>query len=171
MRRLLFSTPALLLATPALAADLDVTVQIPQLDVAEYHRPYTAVWIEREDHGVAAQLALWYAQKESKEGAGTKWLPELRQWWRRGGRDLQLPVDGVSGATRPAGEQHLKFVQGKAPLGALAPGKYTLVVEAAREAGGREVVRVPFEWPTTAHRELAAQGSTELGAVKLDLAP
>lgn len=171
MRRLLFSMPALLLAAPAVAADLNVTVQIPQLDVAEYHRPYTAVWVEREDHSVAAQLAVWYAQKESKEGAGTKWLPELRQWWRRGGRDLQMPVDGVSGATRPVGEQKLSFHDGKAPLGQLPPGKYELVVEAAREVGGREVVRVPFTWPATAPQALAAKGSSELGAVKLDLAP
>jgi hypothetical protein len=171
MRRLLFSMPALLLAAPAVAADLNVTVQIPQLDVAEYHRPYTAVWIEREDHSVAAQLAVWYAQKESKEGAGTKWLPELRQWWRRGGRDLQLPVDGVSGATRPAGQQKLNFHDGKAPLGDMPAGKYELVVEAAREVGGREVVRVPFVWPASAPQQIAAQGSSELGAVKLDLAP
>jgi hypothetical protein len=171
MRRLLLSMPALLLAAPAVAADLNVTVQIPQLDVAEYHRPYTAVWVEREDHSVAAQLAVWYAQKESKEGAGTKWLPELRQWWRRGGRDLQMPVDGVSGATRPAGDQKLSFHEGKAPLGQLPPGKYELVVEAAREVGGREVVRVPFTWPATAAQQLAAQGSSEVGAVKLDLAP
>jgi len=171
MRRLLFSMPALLLTAPAIAADLNVTVQIPQMDVAEYHRPYTAVWIEREDHTVAAQLAVWYAQKESKEGAGTKWLPELRQWWRRGGRDLQMPVDGVSGATRPAGDQKLSFHEGKAPLGALPAGKYELVVEAAREVGGREVVRVPFTWPASAPQQLDAKGSSELGAVKLDLAP
>jgi hypothetical protein len=161
----------MLLAAPVAAADLNVTVQIPQLNVAEYHRPYTAVWVEREDHSVAAQLAVWYAQKESKEGAGTKWLPELRQWWRRGGRDLQMPVDGVSGATRPAGDQKLSFHEGKAPLTALAPGKYELVVEAARETGGREVVRVPFTWPAAAPQQLAAQGSSELGAVKVDLAP
>jgi hypothetical protein len=171
MRRLSLTLPAILLAAPAAAADLNVTVQIPQLNVAEYHRPYTAVWVEREDHSVAAQLAVWYAQKESKEGAGTKWLPELRQWWRRGGRDLQMPVDGVSGATRPAGDQKLSFHEGKAPLNQLAPGKYELVVEAAREVGGREVVRVPFTWPAAAPQQLAAQGSSELGAVKVDLAP
>ncbi|PXV58322.1 Hypothetical protein SAMN04487785_105115 [Dyella jiangningensis] len=171
MRRLSLTLPAILLAAPAAAADLNVTVQIPQLNVAEYHRPYTAVWVEREDHSVAAQLAVWYAQKESKEGAGTKWLPELRQWWRRGGRDLQMPVDGVSGATRPAGDQKLSFHDGKAPLGQLAPGKYELVVEAAREVGGREVVRVPFTWPAATPQQLAAQGSSELGAVKVDLAP
>jgi hypothetical protein len=171
MRRLSLTLPAILLAAPAAAADLNVTVQIPQLNVAEYHRPYTAVWVEREDHSVAAQLAVWYAQKESKEGAGIKWLPELRQWWRRGGRELQMPVDGVSGATRPSGDQKLSFHEGKAPLGQLAPGKYELVVEAAREVGGREVVRVPFTWPVAAPQQLAAQGSSELGAVKLDLAP
>ena len=171
MRRLSLTIPAILLAAPAAAADLNVTVQIPQLNVAEYHRPYTAVWVEREDHSVAAQLAVWYAQKESKEGAGTKWLPELRQWWRRGGRELQMPVDGVSGATRPAGDQKLSFHEGKAPLTELAPGKYELVVEAARETGGREVVRVPFTWPAAAPQQLAAQGSSELGAVKVDLAP
>jgi len=171
MRRFSLTLPAILLAAPAAAADLNVTVQIPQLNVAEYHRPYTAVWVEREDHSVAAQLAVWYAQKESKEGAGTKWLPELRQWWRRGGRELQMPVDGVSGATRPAGDQKLSFHEGKAPLGQLAPGKYDLVVEAARETGGREVVRVPFTWPASEPQQLAAQGSSELGAVKVDLAP
>src|SRR5579859_17159 len=171
MRRLSLTLPAILLAAPAAAADLNVTVQIPQLNVAEYHRPYTAVWVEREDHTVAAQLAVWYAQKESKEGAGTKWLPELRQWWRRGGRDMQMPVDGVSGATRPSGDQKLSFHEGKAPLGALAPGKYELVVEAAREVGGREVVRVPFTWPASAQQQLTAQGASELGAVKVDLAP
>ena len=82
-----------------------------------------------------------------------------------------MPVDGVSGATRPAGDQKLSFHDGKAPLGQLAPGKYELVVEAAREVGGREVVRVPFTWPAAAPQELSAKGSTELGAVKVDLAP
>jgi hypothetical protein len=171
MRRLLCCTLALLLAAPLAAAELDLTVQLPEQKVAEYHRPYAAIWIERADRSVAAQLAAWYAQKDSKEGAGTKWLPDLRQWWRRGGRELSLPVDGVSGATRPAGQYQLRFVDGQAPLGTLAPGDYTLVVEAAREVGGREVVRVPFTWPVSATQHLSAQGSSELGAVSLDINP
>ena len=32
-----------------------------------------------------------------------QWLPDLRQWWRKSGRTLQVPVDGVTGPTRPAG--------------------------------------------------------------------
>lgn len=171
MRCLLFSCFALTLATPLVAAELNLTVQIPEQKVAEYHRPYAAIWIERADHSVAAQLAVWYAQKDSKEGAGSKWLPDLRQWWRRGGRELSLPVDGVSGATRPAGQYQWTFVDGQAPLGALAAGDYTLVIEAAREVGGREVVRVPFGWPVTATQHLTAQGSSEIGAIRLDINP
>ncbi len=49
MRRLLYSVCALLLATPLAAAELNLTVQIPEQKVAEYHRPYAAIWIERAD--------------------------------------------------------------------------------------------------------------------------
>ena len=34
------------LAAPAAAQSIDVTVNIPRLKVAEYHRPYVAIWIE-----------------------------------------------------------------------------------------------------------------------------
>ncbi len=175
------------LAAPAVAADLDVSVQIPQLDVAEYHRPYVAVWVEREDRSVASNLAVWYqvkrggppgaapaagapAQQAGGEG-GTKWLPDLRQWWRRTGRELTVPIDGVTSATKPVGEYKLAFSQGKAPLGELAPGKYKLMVEAAREDGGRELVDIAFEWPAKARQELKASGKSELGAITLGIAP
>ncbi|HXD36484.1 MAG TPA: DUF2271 domain-containing protein, partial [Rhodanobacter sp.] len=64
MRRLLCCTLALLLAAPLAAAELDLIVQIPEQKVAEYHRPYAAIWIERADRSVVAQLAAWYAQKD-----------------------------------------------------------------------------------------------------------
>ncbi len=173
-----------LIAAPAQATELGVTLQIPQLDVAEYHRPYVAVWLERDDRSVAAQLAVWYQQpRQRAEGApggqaapgnaqgGTKWLPDLRQWWRRGGRELSLPVDGVSGATRVVGEHQLSFRQGQAPLGELAPGHYKLIAEAAREDGGRELLEIPFDWPATSAGELKAQGKSELGVLRLTLKP
>jgi len=37
-------------AAPAFAADLNVSVEIPRLSGASYHRPYVAVWIERPDN-------------------------------------------------------------------------------------------------------------------------
>jgi hypothetical protein len=151
----------------AQAADLSLSVEIPQLPVAEYHRPYVAIWIEGADQAIAANLAVWYQVR----GDHTKWLPDLRQWWRRGGRDLKVPVDGLTGATRPVGQQLLKFDAAKPPLSGLKPGQYALVVEAVREVGGREAVRIPFEWPIKAAKRETASGSKELGAVALSLNP
>lgn len=157
-----------LLAAPAQAATLEVNVEIPKLDVAEYHRPYVAVWIEGADAHVARNLAVWYQTRGTAEGHGTKWLPDLRQWWRKSGRSLQLPIDGVSGPTRPAGTHALSF--GEAQLKGLPAGQYTVVVEAAREVGGRELLKVPFQWGGGAQQG-KAQGSTELGAVSVAVRP
>ncbi len=159
-----------LLVGQAQAADMAVKVEIPRLNVAEYHRPYVAIWVEGPDQKVAANLAVWYDLKLKNE-EGSKWLKDMRQWWRRSGRELQMPVDGVSSATRPAGEHQLNFSEGKAPLGKLAAGRYELVVEAAREVGGRELLRIPFQWPPKASEQLDARGEHELGKVVLNLKP
>ena len=158
-------------ATPALAADLDIDVEIPQLRVAEYHRPYVAVFLEDAQQKHAANLAVWYMSKDTAEGHGTKWLPDLRQWWRKSGRRLKVPVDGVTGPTRPVGKHALTFTDKQPQLAKLPPGEYTLVVEAAREVGGRELVKIPFTWPAKAPQSGKAQGSSEIGAVTLAVKP
>jgi hypothetical protein len=154
-------------STAATAADLTLNLEIPNLPVAEYHRPYVAIWVEDGSQTIAANLALWYQVR----GDHTKWLPDLRQWWRRGGRDVKVPVDGLTGATRPVGQHILKFAAAAEPLSKLKPGRYELVVEAVREVGGREALRIPFEWPIKSPQRGAAQGKTELGAVTLTLNP
>ena len=177
-----------LFAGPAMAADFKVGIELPRLDVAEYHRPYVAAWIEREDRTVAANLAVWYQLKRGNAAAapapaagaapmgatgeaGTKWLPDMRQWWRRTGREMTMPADGISGATRAAGVHEVNFQSGKAPFPDLAPGQYKLMVEAAREEGGRELLEIPFSWPAAKAEQLKAQGSRELGALSLDIKP
>ncbi len=149
------------------AAELTVNLEIPNIPVAEYHKPYVAVWIEGADQAIAANLAVWYQVR----GDHTKWLPDLRQWWRRGGRDVKVPVDGLTGATRPVGQHILRFDAQQAPLAQLKPGQYALVVEAVREIGGREAVRIPFDWPIKAAKSGSAKGTKELGAVALTLSP
>lgn len=172
MKRLLL--PLLLVCSPALlAAQLSLDVEIPTLKVAEYHRPYVAIWIEREDASVAADLAVWYMQDTpAKKGeSGTKWLPDLRQWWRRSGRNLDLPVDGVTGATRPVGVHTLTFDDSTAALKALPPGQYNVVIEAVREVGGRELLKLPLTWPPTELTQTDAHGTSELGRVVLQSTP
>lgn len=161
---------SLLVAPAAQAADLSVNIELPRINAAEYHRPYVAAWIEDADQKAVGDLAVWYSQTDGKEGHGTKWLPDLRQWWRKSGRTLKVPVDGVTGPTRPAGKHALNFDETHPALAKLPAGNYTLVVEAAREVGGRELLKIPFEWkgkPASG----SAQGKTELGKVTLAAKP
>ena len=160
-----------LLAMPLHAAEMTIDIEIPQIKVAEYHRPYVAVFVEGADGKAAASLAAWYMMKDTDEGHGTKWLPDLRQWWRKAGRTLEVPVDGVTGPTRPAGRHALKVDARDPRLAALKPGSYTLVVEAAREVGGRELLKIPFRWPLTSAQSGKAQGTSELGTVALAIKP
>jgi hypothetical protein len=152
-------------ATPAGAETLTLSVTIPRLSVAEYHRPYAAIWLEQE--GAAPRtLSVWY-DYDMRNGEGTKWLRDVRQWWRVSGRTMKFPADGVTGATRAPGEQKIVFTVGQGPLGAIAPGAYTLVIEVAREVGGRELLRLPFTWPARPGAVVKAAGTSELGAVSL----
>ncbi|MET0586889.1 MAG: DUF2271 domain-containing protein [Novosphingobium sp.] len=145
-------------SAPVAAGTINVT--IPRLTVAEYHRPYVAVWVEPANGGPARTLAVWYDVKKKGSEPGTKWLADLRTWWRKGGRSLNLAADGVSGATRAPGAYRI-------PLPAdLRPGSYVLNLEAARENGGRELVQVPLNVPV---RNASATGKTEVGAVSVSV--
>jgi len=155
---------------PVHAADLSVKLELPQLAVAEYHKPYLAIWIERPDQSFVSNLSVLYDLKK-RDNAGTKWLRDMRQWWRKSGRDLTMPVDGISGATRAPGEHTLTYAGTKTPLDKLPAGTYQVVVEAAREAGGRELVRVPFQWPAKTSQSASAKGKEELGAVSVQVKP
>mgnify|MGYP003126221746 CR=1 FL=1 len=148
----------LLLFNPArlLAAELAVNLELPEIDAAEYHRPYVAVWLEDGQRRQVLQMALW-VEKE-------KWHRDLRSWWRRGGNQLVLPVDGVSGATRKPGDYR---VVAQADL---VPGRYTLHVESVREVGGREHLRFPFEW-SGEMLQFSKAGQSELGSVTATINP
>lgn len=152
---------------PLIAADFSVSIEIPRLNVAEYHRPYVAMWIAEENNRVATNLSVLY-DLELADDEGEKWLKDMRQWWRRSGRTLDMPVDGISGATRSQGRHAFDFSD---KVTDLPPGQYTLVIEAAREVGGREMVEIPFQWPPGESRRLTANGEAELGDVTLSMEP
>ena len=170
MRGFLTATFTGLLTIPAAAGDATVSIDIPRLNVAEYHRPYVAFWIESKDGSKISNLAVWYDTKQ-KANEGTKWLKDMRQWWRRTGQELTLPMDGLSSPTRQPGTHQFKLDAGAKPLNELSPGDYTLIVEAAREVGGRELLRIPFQWPPKAAQVLEARGEHEISGISLSLAP
>jgi hypothetical protein len=145
-------------AAAATAATGTVNITIPRLNVAEYHRPYVAVWLEPAAGGAARTLAVWYEVKKGGNEPGTKWLADLRAWWRKGGRSLHMPADGISGATKAPGQYAVSLPAD------LKPGRYVLNVEAARETGGRELVTLPITLPAAGAR---VSGKSELGAITL----
>ncbi|MGX5914788.1 DUF2271 domain-containing protein [Aliidiomarina sp. Khilg15.8] len=156
---------SLLGSSAALAVDVSLSVTLPRLNVAEYHKPYVAVWIE-DERRQATQVAVWY-DVDMANGEGQDWLKDMRQWWRRGGRALSMPIDGLSGATKGPG-QHTISTQLTEALADLPDGKYTIMVEAAREVGGREVLQLPIELPLNEQSlSVVVEGQTELEAIRL----
>lgn len=137
-------------SSPVMALDLVIEIEVPEIDTVEYHRPYVAVWIENAERQPVQQVTLWL-QKE-------KWHRDLRSWWRRGGKNISIPLDGVSGATRKPGNYTVTSNFD------LPEGHYILNVEAVREVGGREHLRLPFEWQKT-QLTLEKSGTTELGKI------
>jgi hypothetical protein len=154
---------------PAVAAELSLHIEIPRLNVAEYHRPYLAIWLEDEQRK-PTNLAVWYDIK-MKDGEGTKWLKDLRQWWRKSGRDIEFPIDGMTSATRAPGKHRISYSSEKTPLKALTPGQYRLFIEAAREVGGREVVSTSLTWPPRQATTETLSGKEELAEILIRLTP
>ena len=159
-----------LVAGPAMAGEMALSVEIPRLRVAEYHNPYVAVWIEDASGKAVRTLDVRY-DVDMRGGEGTKWLADLRTWWRRAGRSMAMPADGISRPTQAPGTYRVSFSEGARPLGKLAAGQYKLMIEAAREVGGREVLSIPFAWPPKQAMTGTALGKSELGAVRFAIKP
>ena len=147
---------AFLFPTKLFSALLVVDVELPEIDTVEYHRPYVAIWIEDDNRQQIQQVTLWLEQ--------AKWHRDLRSWWRRGGSALELPIDAVSGATRKPGSY---TVISNTELPA---GQFFLNIEVVREVGGREHIRLPFNW-TGAPLSQSSQGKSEVGSIKFNITP
>ncbi|MDO6487748.1 DUF2271 domain-containing protein [Colwellia sp. 6_MG-2023] len=152
----------------AASNQLLIEVEIPRMNVAEYHRPYVAIWLE-DSNRKATQIALWY-DLDMKDNEGAKWLKDIRQWWRRIGRKAEQPFDGLTSATKGAGKHTISVDLNAKELKALAAGDYQLRIEASREVGGKEVVNIPLTWPIKASDyPLKASGNSELGDVLIQV--
>lgn len=155
----------------ALAAEAQLSINIPSIEGARVRRPYVAVWLEQADsHAFAGNIAVWYDMRKPNNVGAKKWLPDLRNWWRVSGSQATFPIDGVSGATRPAGE-HVLNMSASAAMKNLSPGQYEVLVEVAREHGGHELLRLPLQWPPRAATKAETSGRQELGGVTLVTKP
>ena len=143
--------------------ELMIKLDLPRSDNPRYRRPYVAVWIEDKDKYPVRTVALWFKNP--------RWLNELKAWYRDDQiRNLSEGSDisgTVSSATRAPGSYTLRW-DGKDNAGKLVnAGKYTVVVEAAREHGGHSLLRQEIDFNGTPDTK-TLPASDELGAVQLD---
>jgi hypothetical protein len=130
------TTLGALATVPAMAGEVNVKVTLPEIKTGMYLNPYLAVWVEKADDTFVQTLSLWHMQKDKRGNAmtqGDRYLNSVRTWWRSAGITSQMPIDGISSATRGTGTHELVFTEGKGSFKNLAPGKYQLVFEAVRE--------------------------------------
>lgn len=142
----------------ASASDLEISVQLPKITEGQYHRPYVAVWIEDSAEKSVRLIEVWREKPD--------WIKDLRRFWRKTGRSDQTLVDARTGATKGPGGYQLRW-DGKDDQGnAVATGTYQLVIEAAREHGGRQLLKQKFNWDGSNIAISVAAGS-EIGPVQL----
>ena len=115
------------------------------------------------DRAPVRTLALWINKM--------RWLPDLRAWYRddrlRSQSEGTEIVRSVTSATRSPGKYTLKW-DGKDNAGKLVrTGRYTVLVEAAREHGGYSLVRREMNL-TGQPSQTQAPPDTEPGAVLIE---
>ena len=169
--RLISQTAAARKAAPAAADstlwngayELTVNVEIPQTQGFGARRPYVAVWIEDKDRFPVRTLAVLFQK--------TRWLSELRAWYRddrlRAMSEGTEILSSVTSATRSPGKYTFKW-EGQDNSGKpVKAGKYTVLVEAAREHGGYNLVRQEINFNGEPSQAQAAPNG-ELGAIAFD---
>lgn len=120
-------------------------VQKPE-DGGRYHKPYVAVWVENEDGDLIKTVSLWRLQKEK----GKKWIDDLRKWFR-----TTKDLDAISSATRGPGKYTVVW-DGLDEKKVRAPqGNYVIYVEAAREKGPYQRIRIPVTIANTPTKQTA----------------
>lgn len=126
------------------------------------HRPFAAIWVENEGKVAVRNLALWYNK--------TKWIPDLRNWYRINGEKFKDNKDNyasVTGATRNPGKYTIKW-DGKNDKGEYVPqGKYTIIIETSKEHGTDEIIRQPMEFKKAAKKTNNA-GNVEISNLSFD---
>lgn len=139
-----------------------VDYQIPEHEVADYRRPYLAIWMTDRNHEPLRQLLLL--------GESERWMQEVRTWWRRAGRADESAIDGIVRPTRRPGQYSLSW-DGRDDKGhGVKAGDYILCVEAAREHGEREYLEIPLSVGKNGFT-LERRGTKEIGRVEVRFAP
>ncbi|NCI47976.1 DUF2271 domain-containing protein [Sediminibacterium soli] len=121
--------------------EVAVNFEIALIEGTRVRRPFVAIWIEDSNGNPVRNISVWYNRE--------RWLPDLKSWHRNYAQAFNAEGSAlktsVSSATRSPGKYTMKW-NGLDDQGALAkPGKYTVVIEAAREHGTYQLMKQEIE--------------------------
>lgn len=136
------------------ATSVEVAFEIPQPDAERYAKPYVAIWAENGRD--SEHILVWHLQGEKD-----KWLSDLRRWWRKVGR-YDNHLDGITGATKGPGRYSQTFDISDDWK------TFTLYLEAARENGGRSLVKTKID-TTDGTQQYRIPAEDELGDVLITI--
>jgi thiamine biosynthesis lipoprotein ApbE len=150
--------------------ELKIELQINRPEAARYERPYVAVWIEDDKNFPVRTLALWV----KTAGSGPTWIPDLKRWFRGDLKRLLTDKTDLvvtrSSVTRPPGKHELVWDGTDNQKQPLPQGNYTVLIEAAREHGTYQIIRIPV---TLGDKplEMAVDGNLEIKSARLEYRP
>ena len=151
--------------------ELTVTVELAQIQGGgRIERPYLAIWIEDKDKVPVRTLTVLYRPNEAR------FLADLRAWYRadrlRALTDGTEIIGSVSSATRSPGRYTFKWDMKDQQGKLVAPGTYTINIEAAREHGTYQILRQPMDFSGKAAQvTVPVSSGIELTAAALDYHP
>ena len=147
-------------AAPAPHLDLLISLELASPEGGRFHRPYVAVWVEDKDHNYLKTIALW-SQKP-------RYLEDLRSWYRDSKAATTDVAYSVTSATRSPGKYTLRWNGLDDASKPVPPGKYTILIEAAREHGTYQIMRQEINFDGKTVQQFTLPGGTEIAGASLD---
>ena len=149
--------------------EMELSFEILKPEVAErrYRRPYVVAWIEDSEGRTVRTLFLWV----SLGGSGPdRWLPDLKRWYRGDQDELSDKKNMVFTVARPTRTpgKYSALWDGKDDMGKLvSKGKYTLLIDSAREHGTYQHIKKPLEFGNEP-LSINLNGNPEIGSPKVE---
>ena len=131
--------------------------EIPTFSIGRYRRPYVAIWITNKDRKLVRNLLLL--------GESERWAKENTNWWREVGRRDTSILDGLARPTRRPGHYRVVW-DGRDDFGQkVTQTEFILHIEAAREHGDADYVKLKIDVNDPTERLLDPDG--EIGRIHL----
>lgn len=138
--------------------ELAINLELAKFE-GRFRRPFVAVWVEDEDRNPVRNISLWYNKP--------RWLHELKSWYNNTRQIEGFDPASIASATRSPGAYTLTW-DGKDDKGQFVKaGKYTVVIEVAREHGTYQIMRKEMNFNAKAKQE-KLEGNVEISAASLD---